>query len=108
MDTKVIDAGSLMDAVFLHAAVGLAVADMEGRCIRANPALERMLGVGLGELAGALVESMIPASDPEEAMALMEELLAGGVDSYRLEKHYQHKNGEKIWLRVTASLLRDA
>lgn len=108
MDFKVIDAGLLIDAVFLHAAVGLAVADMDGRCMRANPALERMLGVGPGELVGALVESIIPASDPEEVIALMEELLAGGVDSYRLEKHYQQKNGEKNWLRVTVSLLRDA
>lgn len=107
MGSGVRDSGSSMDAVFLHAAVGLMVADMEGRCIRANSALERMIGIGSGELSGALVEEVIPASDPDEARALMEELLAGGVDSYRLEMHYQRSNGKKIWLRVTVSLLLD-
>lgn len=49
MDSKVTDAGSLMDAMLLHAAVGLAVADPDGRCMRACPALERMPGVGPGD-----------------------------------------------------------
>lgn len=102
------DDGNLLEAAFLHAAVGMAVADLEGRFVRTYPALERMLDIGSDRLVGALVEDVIPATDPEEDSSLMEELLAGTLDSYRLEKYYRRKDGGKIWVRVTVSLLRDA
>ncbi len=99
--------GALLEAAFLHAAAGMAVVDLEGRFIRANPALERMLGVGSGELAGMLVEAVVPARDPEESRSLMEELLAGSIDFCHLEKRYQRSNGVEIWVRETVSLLLD-
>lgn len=102
------DAGSSLSVAFLHAAVGLAVVDLGGRFIHTNPALERMLGVGPGELADELIEVVMPPSDPEWARTMMEELLAGSLDSYRLEKHYRRRNGEDVWVRATVSLLLDA
>lgn len=83
------DVASSLDAVFLHAAVGLAVVNLEDRCLHANPVLERMLGVRPGEPVRARGEDVIPASGPEKARLLMEETLAGSIDSYRLQKQYQ-------------------
>lgn len=99
--------GAALEAAFLHAAVGMAITDMDGRIVRVNPAYERMLGFEADELVGALIEEVVPASDPEEARSLMEELLAGSVDSFRLEKVYRRSSGEEMWMCATVSLLRD-
>jgi PAS domain S-box-containing protein len=44
--------------------VGIALADRDGRILSANPALQRMLGYGKGEIVGV---SLIDITEPPSA-----------------------------------------
>ena len=48
------DEHQLFQAMFMQAAIGMALTDSDGRWIRANPALNKMLGYREDELAGRL------------------------------------------------------
>ena len=53
-------------AVFEHAAIGIAIVDMEGHPVRANAALERILGYSADELAGMVFTDF---THPDDASA---------------------------------------
>ncbi len=49
-----------VDALFLHAAEGILVANDTGEIVRANPSSERLFGYKHGELIGKKIEVLIP------------------------------------------------
>ncbi len=94
-------------AIVEQAAVGIAVVDLEGRILDANAAYSRMLGYASGELDGATVSMITHPDDAQETLPRFEELAAGELDSYDLEKRYVRKDGSTFWGHVIASLVRD-
>jgi PAS domain S-box-containing protein len=94
-------------AVFQDAAIGIAVVDMEGHPVRANPALERILGYSADELSRMIFTDFTHPEDTSANWTLFEELVAGDRDHYQLEKRYFRKDGELIWGQLTVSLIRD-
>lgn len=99
------DVKANLDSVFEHVAIGLAVVDLAGKVMQINPALEHLLGYRMEALAGLSIKDVMQAGDEEEAQVLMQDLLAGRLDFYRLEKLCRRRDGEDIWLRATVSLL---
>jgi PAS domain S-box-containing protein len=94
-------------AVFEHAAVGIAIVDMEGHPIRANPALERLLGYSAEELAGMVFTDFTHPDDATADWGLFEQLVRGERDHYRMQKRFYRKDGRLIWADLAASLIRD-
>ncbi len=94
-------------AVFEHAAIGIAIVDMEGHPIRANPALERILGYTADELAAMVFTDFTHPDDASADWELFEELVAGRRDTYQLQKRYYRKDGRLIWGELAVSLIRD-
>jgi PAS domain S-box-containing protein len=91
--------------IFEEAAIGIALADTQGRLVAANPALQRMLGYGETELIGMRFADLIAdATSDEEAQ--LSDLLSRRRDEVRLELIYRRQDGEKGQANVTASLLR--
>lgn len=84
-------------------AVGVAWLDLGGRPVGENPALARMLGFDRAELRGRVAEILAPPDDVEDRQ-LLDELLAGAIDHYRLERRYTRKDGEPMWGLLTVSL----
>ncbi len=90
--------------VFEKTAFGIALMDLGGHVVEANPALQRMLGYSAEELAGMTFSQY---SAPEELGAnleLFQQLLAGKRDSFQLEKRYIRKDGKIVWGRLTATI----
>ena len=91
-------------AIFEGAALGIALTDPTGELLTGNPALHKMFGYTEQELRERTI------THPDDAAAdsrLYEQLLAGSIPSYQMEKRYFHKNGYLVWGRLTVSLVRD-
>lgn len=97
----------LVAAAFDQAPVGLALLDLTGRWFRINPALGRMLGWSAEELLAQAPPQVLHAEDrpiEDEAAAR----LAAGEAAVTVEQRYRHRDGHVLWVRRTATLVRDA
>jgi two-component system cell cycle sensor histidine kinase/response regulator CckA len=91
--------------IFENAALSIALADMNGRLIKANPAFERFLGYTEKELIGVPIANLTYPDDVAVGAALYQELTTGQRKLYKVEKRYVRKSGEPVWGRVTVSLV---
>ena len=98
---------ALFEALFGQAAVGIAVGSTEGRFLRANEALCRMLGYSEQELLQRTVGDITHADDLESNLEFREQLLSGQAQSRVYEKRYLRKDGSPIWVQIVATALRD-
>lgn len=94
-------------STFEQAAVGITHSSMEGRFLRVNQTLCRMLGYEHDELVGKTFHEVTHPDDISGGMEKMEALLAGRMDPFSMEKRYFRKDGQMIWCHLTVSLVRD-
>jgi PAS domain S-box-containing protein len=101
-------AKDLFQYLFEQASLGIAVEDLEGTILLANPALCAMLGYGENELCGMNCSQFANPEDSEDDWALFQQLRAGVIDHYSLEKRYVRKDGTRLWGRLNVSLLENS
>jgi PAS domain S-box-containing protein len=99
-------ATQLFRYLFEQASLGIAVEDLEGRILLANPALCSMLGYEEHELCAMSCSQFAKPEDSEDDWAHFQQLRDGLIDQYSLEKRYVRKDGVKIWGRLNVSLLK--
>src|SRR5260370_38429758 len=100
-------AKQLFHYLFEQASLGIAVEDLEGKLLLANPALCSMLGYREDELCGMSCSQFANPEDSQDDWALFQQLRAGFIDKYSLEKRYVTKHGAQLWGRLNVSLLRN-
>src|SRR5947209_16579792 len=86
--------------LFERASVGILSVDQEGRAVEANPAVERMLGYGPGEMIGVSFATFTHADDVAGSEQSYREMVENGRASYQYEKRLVRRDGEIIWCRV--------
>lgn len=94
-------------AVFNTAGVGIGIADLQGRILAVNQALEQMLGYSLAELQGRRGAEII---HPREVARLAEgqaALQAGRIDALQLRTRCLHRDGGAVWADLSVRLVRD-
>src|SRR6201997_1598458 len=91
--------------VFNASPIGIAVENLEGQPLFVNPAFCSMLGFSEEELRNKHCVDFSPPEDAEKDWALFQELKAGSIDHYQLEKRYFRKDGSLVWGRLSISLL---
>jgi diguanylate cyclase (GGDEF)-like protein/PAS domain S-box-containing protein len=94
--------------IFDGAAIGILRADVAGRLVEVNPAVEQMLGYSVAELMTMQFREYTHPDDLEENLRLFHEIMDGTRDSYQLEKRCFRKDGEMIWIRVASVAELDA
>ena len=87
--------------LFEESSLGIAMEDLDGRLLHANPALCSMLGYSAEELCTMSCTKF----DSEDELALFQKLRAGLMDSYSLEKCYVRKDGAQIWGSLNVGLV---
>jgi PAS domain S-box-containing protein len=97
------------ESMIEYSNIGIALANNIGVLLQANPMLEKMLGYKKGALEG---KSFKDFSHPDELsieIPLVEEIIKGKRNSYRLEKRYltKYKTRPVIWCDVSVSAIRD-
>ncbi len=89
--------------------IGISLLDgrpgLEGRLLRANPALVRLLGYDdEEELLGLTAERWTPASDVAAHAQRLRRLFGGEVDDLQYEKRYLRRDGSTVRALVTSSV----
>src|SRR4051812_1105866 len=93
---------------FELAGSGLAHVSLDGRFLRVNRQLCEMLGYSEGELVGKTVKELSHPEDRDTVDRPRDRLVAGAVDSIRVEKRYVRRDGATIWASVAIAFERDA
>jgi PAS domain S-box-containing protein len=95
-------------AIFEGAAIAIALVDMDGRIVHANPALGVMLGYSDQDLRGVQFTQITHPDDTAVDLGYYLELVAGKRAHYQMEKRYIRKDGHAVWGRLTVSLVHNA
>ncbi len=93
---------------FDDAAIGMFRVDEHRAMYQVNESFATMLGYRKNELDGAQIGNISHPDDIEIGMHQFEELKAGRIDRYQIEKRYSHKDGHPIWALCSVSVVRDA
>ena len=96
----------LFHDVFNASPIGIAVEDLEGQLLFVNPGFCSMLGFSEEELRLKHCVEFSPPEDSEKDWALFQQLRAGSIDHYQLEKRYFRRDGSLVWGRLSISLLK--
>jgi diguanylate cyclase (GGDEF)-like protein/PAS domain S-box-containing protein len=94
-------------AVFAGAAIGIGIADMQGRIIQVNPAFCQLLGYSVEELCQLNVSELTHPDDRPGMWDTYTEMIRGQRDHVRLDKAYFRKDGGVVWTDLSVSLVRD-
>jgi PAS domain S-box-containing protein len=97
--------GELFYDAFRASPIGIAVENLEGRPLFVNPALCSMLGFTEEEMCNKHCVEFSPPEDAQKDWALFEQLRAGKIDHYHLDKRFFRRDGSLIWGRLSISLL---
>jgi len=93
-------------ATFDHAAVGIAHVAPDGRWLRVNGTLCRILGYRVDELLTKSFQDVTYPDDLAADLAKVELIREGKIDSYDAEARYLRKDGAIIWGRKTVGCVR--
>ena len=94
--------------VFNASPIGIAVENLEGQPLFVNPALCQMLGFSDQELRSKHCVQFSPPEDAEKDWAFFQQLRAGSIDRYQLEKRYFRRDGSMVWGRLSISVLNSS
>jgi len=94
--------------IYERAGIGIALVGLDGYIIDSNPAFTELLGYGPDELSRVHFADITYPEDLAEDLAHMASLVAGEIESYRMEKRYVRKDEQILWGMLTVSLVRNA
>ena len=92
--------------IFDASPIGIAVENLEGQPLFVNRAFCSMLGFTEEELRTKHCVDFSPPEDAEKDWALFQQLRAGSIDHYQLEKRYFRRDGSLVWGNLSVSLLK--
>ena len=104
---EIVDSEQRFRATFEQAAVGIAHVSLEGCFLRINQKFCEIVGYTPDEMLDLTFQEITYPVDLDEDVTHINELLAGEIDTYSMEKRYIHKNGELVWIHLTVSLIRN-
>lgn len=93
-------------ATFEQAAVGMAHVALDGRWLRVNQRLCDIVGYSKDELLECTFQDITHPDDLDTDLEHVQQLLAGSIDTYTLDKRYVRKGGSAVWIALTVSLVR--
>lgn len=93
--------------IFEDSAIGMAFVSPEGKYLKVNDSLCKMLGYSEKELTNLTFQEITHPDDLEIDLSYVEGMLKGEISNYQMEKRYFSKSGNTIWIILSVSLVRD-
>jgi diguanylate cyclase (GGDEF)-like protein/PAS domain S-box-containing protein len=94
-------------SAFENAPIGMAMIDLDGHIIRANPALGAIVGQAPTTLTGTSAHDLIHPEQRDAGAAEMRQLMDTGSEGYRIETRYLHCDEREVWVSVSVSCVCD-
>src|SRR5579872_6529126 len=98
----------LFHDVFNASPIGIAVENLKGLSLFVNPSFCSFLGFSEEELRNKHCVDFSPREDAEKDWALFQQLRAGSIDHYQMEKRYFRRDGSLVWGSLSISLLKSS
>src|SRR6516164_5222543 len=92
--------------VFNASPIGIVVENLDGQPLFANPSFCAFLGLSEEELHNKHCVDFSPPEDAAKDWALFQQLRAGLISHYQLEKRYFRRDGSLVWGSLSISLLQ--
>jgi PAS domain S-box-containing protein len=92
---------------FEHAAIGMTLTSLDGRYLRVNQALCRMMDYTEAELLATTFQAITHPDDLETDLDYVRRLLAGEVTHYHMEKRYVRRDGSVLPVLLSVALVRE-
>ncbi|HEX9313801.1 MAG TPA: EAL domain-containing protein, partial [Actinomycetota bacterium] len=96
-----------LEATFDSAPIGMALVTREGCLLKVNRALSMLLGYTAPELLASTLRTLTNAADLGVELGYVEQLLAGRIRSYRIEKRFTAADGRDVWVSLSSSAVGD-
>jgi PAS domain S-box-containing protein len=100
------ESGALFRAAFEQSAVGMAQVGLDGRFVSVNDRLCEMLGYTKEELLALTFGELTHPEEVARDQEAFRETVAGGPDTYRVEKRYLAKDGSFVWVNLTVASVK--
>lgn len=94
-------------SAFNYAAIGMALVGPDGRWLKVNNALCGIIGYPARELMTKTFQDITHPEDLDEDLRFVNQMLAGEIDSYQMEKRYFHRDGHIVHILLSVSLVRN-
>ncbi len=95
-------------ATFEQAAVGIALVALDGRFLRVNRRFCDITGYSQDEILQRTVQDITYPADLDTDLTYVQQMLAGDIQTYTMEKRYIRRDRSLVWIDLTGSLVRDA
>lgn len=107
-ENNLIESRAQFMGAFEAAAIGMALVSLEGEWLQVNSSLCQMLGYSDEELQTKTFQEITHPEDLALDLDYIRQMLAGEIQSYRMEKRYFHKQGHLIMVLLAVSLVRNS
>jgi PAS domain S-box-containing protein len=92
---------------FDNAGIGMALLSIDGRWLRVNQALCRILGYSEAEFRQTTFMALTHPEDLPKNRDDARRLVLGEIPIMKVEKRYRHRDGHYVWARLTTAILHD-
>jgi two-component system, sensor histidine kinase and response regulator len=90
-----------------YSSIGVALVAPDGRWLQANRALCEIVGYSEAELLRSNFQAITHPDDLATDLQYVQQMLAGEIRTYQMEKRYFHKNGQLVDILLNVSLVWD-
>ncbi|MDD3528548.1 MAG: PAS domain S-box protein [Gallionellaceae bacterium] len=94
-------------SIFERTNTGIAFADAAGRLLKCNEAFTTLLDYPEEQLANMNLADLGHPDDIGQEAALIEDVVAGRRQHYRIEKRYRTGDGREVWVDAAIAVIRD-
>ena len=99
-----LDHAELFESAFRHAPIGMALVGLDGRFLKANDSLLQIIGYDREEVLTLDFQRITHPDDLADDLAWVNRMIAGDVETYRMDKRYIRKDGGVVWCSLSVSL----
>ena len=107
MEATLRDREQKFRATVEQAAVGIAHVSVDGQWLFVNQALCDIVEYSRSELLKRTFQEITHPDDLDAELELFNQLWAGKIPAYSIEKRYTKSSGSSIWINLTMSLMRE-